>query len=77
MARVKITVEGEGTVLDPADPAPFIKAAGDRFVGADGDMVLIRGGDGSVQAARPGWYAISTDGEGRVVFATPDLVTPA
>lgn len=77
MARVKITVTGEGTVLDPADPAPFIIAAGEWFVGTDGDMVLVRGGDGSVQAARPGWYAIVPDGGGRTVFAAPDLPVPA
>lgn len=73
MARVTIMIQGEATVLDPADPSPFIAAAREWFVGTDGDMILVRGGDGSVQAARAGWYAVVPDGGGRTVFVTPGL----
>lgn len=74
--RVKVAYEGDGVQFDAADPAPFIAAAGNRYVGTDGGMVLVRAGDGSVQSARPGWWAVRP-GDGRVIFVIPDLVSPA
>lgn len=74
--RVKVAFEGEGTVLDAADPSAFIEALGSHYVGADGDRILVQCDDGSVQAARDGWYAVVLD-DGELRLSGAHMVQPA
>jgi hypothetical protein len=70
-------LEGEFTVFDPADPQPFIAAAGTRLLRVEDGKAVVRNGDGTESYAYPGWLAFRPDGSGpdSAVFTTPDLVS--
>lgn len=69
-------LEGEFTVWNPADPGPFIAAAGTRLVRVNEDgTVTIRSADdgGTEDTVHPGWLAFRPDGSGQdgAVFVAP------
>jgi len=66
-------IEGEFTAWDPADPRPFIAAAGTRFIRAEGDRAVVWNENGTEADVYPGWLAFRPDGSG------PDgaIFTPA
>ena len=68
-------VTGEAAAWDPADPGPFAALAGDRYLGADGDLAVIRTRSGCVMHAHPGWVVVRPDGSGggEAVFAAPGI----
>lgn len=70
-------LEGEFTPFDPANPQPFISAAGPRFDRIENGTVVIRADDGGYETViYPGWLAFRPDGStaDRVVFLPPGLV---
>lgn len=60
---------GEAEVLTPDNPEPFIRMAGEKFLGREGDTMLVRGAGGCIHHAHPGWVALRLDAApGQVTF---------
>ena len=73
-------LEGEFTEFDPADPAPFLAAAGTRVTAVNEDgTVTIRSSDpeGTPETVHPGWLVFRPDGSGPGggIFTSPDNVS--
>ncbi len=69
-------VSADAAPWDPADPGPFTALAGSQFLGADGDLAVIRTAGGCVMHVHPGWLAARPDGsaDGEALFLAPDNV---
>lgn len=73
-------LEGELTPWNPADPGPFLAAAGTRVARVNGDgTVTIRSADpdGTEDTVYPGWLVFRADGSGEdmAVFTAPGNVS--
>lgn len=68
----------EAEPLDPADPGPFARLAGEQLVRVNPDgTALVRAQDGREMTVGPGWLAVVPDGgvPGRdTAFAEPRCV---
>jgi hypothetical protein len=55
---------------NPADPAPFIRLAGRRYLRTEGDVAVIRNDDGREDSVYPGWSVVRPHGseDGEAIF---------
>lgn len=73
MRVATIPMEGDAEFWDPADPGPFLRLAGTRYLRAEGEVAVILNGDGREDYVYPGWAVIRPDGSG----AGEAIFTPA
>jgi hypothetical protein len=68
-----VPMRAKAALWDPADPGPFLRLAGTRYLRAEGDAAVFRSDDGREMRAYPGWAVIRPDGsgDGEAIFDAP------
>jgi hypothetical protein len=59
-----VPMRAKAALWDPADPEPFLRLAGTRYLRAEGDLAITRNDDGTEDSVYPGWAVIRPDGSG-------------
>ena len=74
MPETVITFPARYAIKGTHPDAEFREVAGDQFLGEDGGVAHVRGGDGRIEHVTDGWAVYRRQGSGQAVVCAPGVI---